>query len=99
MLNDLVKSENFYVGFDSKPSDAIKRGRIYLNGNHFANFYSLDPSWGKHKDGDKTGWFAINRDGVATGMGCPVIEPCPTLKDALDKMESFITKFKQEFLK
>ena len=84
-LTPLIQSKNFYVGFDNRPNDDIKRGRIYLRGNHFANFYSLDESWGK-----KTNWIAFNRDGLALNLNCPVIMETESLEILLNKLEEFL---------
>jgi hypothetical protein len=102
-MEKLIKSENFFVGFDNLKNCDYKRGRIYLNGNHFANFYTLDKSWGEaviSRGGiNKTGWIAFNRDALALEMNCPVIEQCESFEKLLEILENFIVNFKKEHLK
>ena len=88
-MNPLIATENLYVGFDSRSTDPVQRGRIYLNGNHFANFYSLDESWGGT---DKNGWIAFNRDSLAFDMGIPVIEAIPSLEELLNTLETHLVR-------
>jgi len=89
MLHPLIKSENFYVGFET-----AKRGRIYLNGNFFANFFTMPPDWGKHANK-----IAFNRDALAIQMECPEIMPHDKVEEFLPLLERFLIEFKKKHLK
>jgi hypothetical protein len=91
-MKPLIKSENFYVGYDT--ADDRPKGRIFLNGNHFANFYTVANDWGKY-----TNKICFNREGMAIDMNCPVIEPQDGLEIILNKLEIFLTEYKKIHLK
>lgn len=82
-LNPLIKSENFYVGFET--SGEYPKGRIYLNSNHFANFYTIN-NWHESQNGK----IAFNREAMAIDMGCPAIPPMVGgLEEILKQLEIF----------
>ena len=87
-----VQSKNFYIGSYRRRTGDNHRGMIYLEGEHFANFYSLDESWAPK---GKTGWYAFNRDSLALDMDCPVIEFMPSLDALLLLLESFLVDYKR----
>lgn len=57
----------FTLGFEY-PVRKEKKGRIYLKGIHFGNYWCLDESWGP----EKAGKIYFNRDALALEMHFPV---------------------------
>jgi len=92
VFNKPIQSKNFYIGSNRERTGGYHSGRIYLNGEHFANFYSLDEyvsSYGKGR------MYAFNRDNLALEMECPVIDAVPSLDALLLLLESFLVDYKR----
>lgn len=80
--NPLIKSENFYCGFDN--DSTCNRGRIYFLGHHFGNFFTFGPDWGVN-----AGKIAFNREARAIDMNCPEIKPADSLEEILIQLEKW----------
>jgi hypothetical protein len=77
----IYKTENFFVGFDY-PATPSGRGKIYLDGEHFANTYIIPADWG-----NQGGKIAFNRDYKAFVMRCPPIAAYTDLNGLLAELQ------------
>jgi hypothetical protein len=79
----IYQTKNFFIGFDY-PLSARGRGRVYLNGEHFANTYVIPPDWGS-----EAGRVALNRDLKALDMGFPPTRTFDTIDSMLKNLQQW----------
>lgn len=70
----------FTIGYEN--NGKLNRGWIFLNGIHFANFYTMPNDWGSTANK-----VVFNRDKMAFEMNYPVMEPFNNIEEMLAALE------------
>jgi hypothetical protein len=76
-----VTTGNFFIGWGYRIKTV---GRIYLNGQHFANVYQQPADWG-----EQAGKWCFNRDTLAFETNAPDMEAKDTPEEILNELQAW----------